>query len=180
MCVVWCASRTSARSPMRRIQSSESFAASRNPRARSMRVSIAVIAFDTVKRGAKDIGAMLAARQARGNAAGHARRAASAMNELPWGSGSRALADVFRRSRSAPRARHATRKHANQLLCPRMIRRVAQRLLEKQAGILHLALSRAQSAELRKRIRVVWIAAHRQGEQWLGLFQSPHADVQTT
>jgi hypothetical protein len=42
MCVVWCASNNSARERIVATQSSESFAASRNPRARSIRVNPAV------------------------------------------------------------------------------------------------------------------------------------------
>ena len=42
MCVVWCASSNSARERIVASQSSDSFAASRNPRARSMRVNAAV------------------------------------------------------------------------------------------------------------------------------------------
>jgi hypothetical protein len=50
MCVVWCASSSSARWLMRRTQSSDSVAASRNPRARSIAVSPAVMALEMVKR----------------------------------------------------------------------------------------------------------------------------------
>lgn len=53
MCVVWCASSRNARDRIAATHSSESFAASRNPRARSMRVSAAVIGFVMEKRGAK-------------------------------------------------------------------------------------------------------------------------------
>ena len=55
MCVVWCASSSSARWLMRRTHSSDSVAASRNPRARSIAVSPAVMALVIVKRGAKRV-----------------------------------------------------------------------------------------------------------------------------
>jgi hypothetical protein len=51
MCVVWWASRRSARWLIRRTHSSESVAASRNPRARSIVVSAAVMRFVIVKVG---------------------------------------------------------------------------------------------------------------------------------
>ena len=59
MCVVWCASSSSARWLMRRTHSSDSVAASRNPRARSIAVSPAVIALVIVKRGAKPLTSQL-------------------------------------------------------------------------------------------------------------------------
>ena len=61
MCVVWCASSSSARWLMRRTHSSDNVAASRNPRARSIAVSPAVIALVMVKRGAKRSCSQLAA-----------------------------------------------------------------------------------------------------------------------
>jgi len=59
MCVVWCASSSSARWLMRRTHSSDSIAASRNPRARSIAVSPAVIALVIVKWGAKPLTSQL-------------------------------------------------------------------------------------------------------------------------
>jgi hypothetical protein len=53
MCDVWCASRSSARALIRSIHRSESAAASRNPRTRSITVSAAVIEFVIVKWGPK-------------------------------------------------------------------------------------------------------------------------------
>jgi hypothetical protein len=55
MCVVWCASSKSARWLMRRTHSSDSVAPSRNPRARSIDVSPAVITLVIVKRGANPL-----------------------------------------------------------------------------------------------------------------------------
>src|SRR6266508_4455577 len=60
MCVVWWASSSSARWLMRRTHSSDSVAASRNPRARSIAVNPAVMAFVIVKRGAKLLTSQLA------------------------------------------------------------------------------------------------------------------------
>lgn len=53
MCVVWWASSRSARERITEIQRSDKVAASRKPRARSMRVSDAAMALVMEKRGAK-------------------------------------------------------------------------------------------------------------------------------
>jgi hypothetical protein len=65
MCVVWCASSSSARWLMREIQSSDSVAASRNPRARSIAVNPAVMAFVMEKRAGSDPTSKLSVKEMR-------------------------------------------------------------------------------------------------------------------